>query len=462
MKVKGEASPPPEPEAASEKATWAFVAGLALVGFALRAVHLFEVSPHVDEYSTIWAAQQITRRGLPLLPSGFIYLQGVLFSYLEVPFLYLFGFSEPVARFPSLILSAASIPLAYLLGKRIFSPYVGFLTAALLALSPKAIIWGGRARMYATQGFLVLLALYCLDKGAADGDGRRWRYLFAFSFIGALLSQTVTVLLFPALVLGLLAWKGWRWFLRPSVALPLGLAGLGTVGAVGLNAIGGPMSDAARRPFLDPSLYWGYKSSLSFRWFFWSPPRLLLTALFILGFIYLSREFLRAWSEGWAERAVAFEAQNARLTFLYALFSLTMFQMIFLVGETWRRHRYITMLLPIYFLIAAAVATRGLTALARRAPAEARGWIGKGGRALIAVAAVALFLPGAWAAATQSQPGYDRTFRYLRDHWRPGDAVSTPLPAISGVYLGGCDYYALQQGYEAYLTWRDGLWLDRW
>ncbi len=440
---------------------------LTLAGFILRLVYMLRSSPHVDEYSTIWAAQQIMKRGVPVLPSGFIYLQGLLFTYLDALSLALFGFHqiangaangiEVVARLPSLMVGMASVPLVYRLGRRMFSGHVGLLAAVLLALEPEAIIWSSRARMYALQTFLVLLALFCLQRGLVEDSPRgrysHYLYLFALCFVGALLSQTVTVLLFPALVLGLLAWKGWRWLLKGDVLGPLALAGLGVVAALVLNAIGGPVTNAAERPFIDPSLSWRFKPGFFFREFFWAWPHLPLTVLLMAGFIGLGWGFVRAWRKG---EGAAFAQRKAALTFLYALFGLSMFQMIFLVGESWQRPRYVTMLLPIYFLIAAAVVgelvvklplTKNLRTAAR--------W-------LLFVAAVALFLPGAWATTRQTEAGYDHAFRYLRPRWQPEDLVMTPLPAISGVYLGRCDYYVLQREYESYLLEGENGPLDRW
>jgi 4-amino-4-deoxy-L-arabinose transferase-like glycosyltransferase len=140
------------------------------VGAYFRLTHLTMVSPHVDEYLTVWAAQKIIEHGYPLLPSGFIYLPGVLFSYLDALFIYLFGSSEGVARLPSLLIGLFSVPLIYLLGKRMFSRGVGLLAAALLAFSPEAIVWSGRARMYALQQLAVILALCSFYEGFIGGD----------------------------------------------------------------------------------------------------------------------------------------------------------------------------------------------------------------------------------------------------------------------------------------------------
>jgi len=105
------------------------------------------VSPFVDEYISIWAARKILEQGIPLLAAGTIYDHGLLFSYLDALFLGLLGMSETVARFPTLLVSTLTIPLAFLLGRRLLSPGAGLLAALLLALDPEAIVWGGRARM---------------------------------------------------------------------------------------------------------------------------------------------------------------------------------------------------------------------------------------------------------------------------------------------------------------------------
>ncbi len=261
------------------------------VGACFRLIYLTTVSPHVDEYLTLWAAQKTIEHGYPLLPSGFIYLPGVLFSYLDAIFIYLFGSSEEVARLPSLLIGLSSIPLVYLLGKRMFSRGVGLLAAALLAFSPEAIIWSGRARMYALQQLTVILALFCFYEGFISGDDNRrcsarspdgTRYLFALFFIAALFSQTTTVLLFLPLLLTILVRRGGRWFFKPGVLGPLFLSGVGALATFALNLVAGPLTSASERPFLELSLGWGLKSGFFFRKFFWLRPYLPLTLLFLL------------------------------------------------------------------------------------------------------------------------------------------------------------------------------------
>jgi len=471
-----------------EKSIAVAIVVLMVFGAYFRLSYLTTISPHVDEYATLLAAQKIMEHGYPLLPSGSIYLPGVLFSYLDALFIYLFGFSEEVARLPSLLMGLSSIPLIYLLGKRMFSRGVGLLAAALLTFSPDAIVWSGRARMYALQQLTVILALWCFYEGFIGGDDDRPRYLFTLFFIAALFSQTTTVLLFPPLLLAILVRRGWRWFFKPGVLGPLFLSGVGALATFMLNALAkpltsarsflafwpmfakmniyGPLVSAGGRPFLEPSLGWGLKSGFFFREFFWLFPYLPLTLLFLLGFVYLLKPLLLSSGKQRSRQAADFQGQNATLIFCYVSFSGVMAEVFLLVGETWRRPRYLFLLLPVYFLLAAGTLAGGLAWLGRhlsRWEAWGRRWeMGLVAWLLIAAIVGGYTLPAALAAATQPEPAYDQAFSYVREHWQEGDILVMILPAIGCVYLGDCDYYANQVTYREHLMIVDGVPVDHW
>ncbi len=449
-----------------EKGIAVVIAVLMGVGAYFRLVYLTTVSPHVDEYLTLWAAQRIIEHGYPLLPSGFIYLPGILFSYLDALFIYLFGSSEEVARLPSLLMGLSSIPLIYRLGKRMFSRGVGVLAAALLTFSPEAIIWSGRARMYALQQLAVILTLCCFYKGFIGGDDDRPRYLFALFFFVALFSQTTTVLLFLPLLLAILVRRGWRWFFRLGVLGPLFLSGVGALATFALNLVAGPLTSAGERPFLELSLGWGLKSGFFFREFFWLRPYLPLTLLFLFGFVYLLQPLLPSSNKQLLRRVADFQSQNAALIFCYVTFSGVMAEVFLLVGETWRRPRYLFLLLPLYFLLTAGILARGLAWLGQHLPRwkawQRRGEVGLAAWLLIAVIVGGYTLPAALAATTQPEPAYDRAFSYVKEHWQEGDVLMMILPAIGCVYLGDCDYYANQVTYHEHLMIVDGVPVDNW
>lgn len=81
---------------------------------------------------------------------------------------HIFGSSEISARFPSLLLSVATVYLIYLIGKQLFNKRVGLISALLLSISPLHIYYSQEARMYALAAFAVSLSTYFLIKLASD------------------------------------------------------------------------------------------------------------------------------------------------------------------------------------------------------------------------------------------------------------------------------------------------------
>ena len=74
----------------------------------------------------------------------------------------LFGDAEWWLRIPSLLFGTATVPLVGLIGCRYWSAGSGLLAAALLALSPFHIQWGGDARAYSLQLLLLAGCLWAL------------------------------------------------------------------------------------------------------------------------------------------------------------------------------------------------------------------------------------------------------------------------------------------------------------
>src|SRR5271156_5740022 len=78
-----------------------------------------------------------------------------------------FGGSEFFVRSLSVLFSVASIPVIYLLGRRLFDLRVGLVAAALLALNAYHVQYSQDARSYSLMVFLCLLSslyfLKCLD-----------------------------------------------------------------------------------------------------------------------------------------------------------------------------------------------------------------------------------------------------------------------------------------------------------
>lgn len=494
----------------SVRTTWIALLVVITAGMALRLAFLLLSHLHVDEYSSIWAALQVLDKGIPLLPSGFPYLQGVLFTYLDALFIGLFGFSEWAARLPSLLCSVLTIAAVYAWGRRAFGPWFGLIAASLTALSPDSIVWGGRARMYALQQALFILAMYAFLRGYVEKAQKPgWRWAFAFLFLGALLSQTITILAVPALIICLLVWRG-NWLANKRVLWPLAVVGFGIALAVFLNDLGGPVSDMAERAFMEFSIPWRPKPEYFFREHFWYGPTVTRSLLFIAGFAYLLWSLGRTAFTRRSDRSKASlletQAQMLRcaqndeaevvddsgargrvadspdvnalgvthLLCLYVVVSSVLLAMIFLVGESWQRPRYLLMLQPIIDLLVVGVLWSFYSSLKcfaslrmargrnQNRMAEMAGYRLHILGAAIWLCVTAMFLPAAIGTIGPTEPAYDAAFRHILERWTQEDRVVGPLPSIAATYLGRCDGYMLQNGYDEYLIWQDGQPVDRW
>jgi 4-amino-4-deoxy-L-arabinose transferase-like glycosyltransferase len=156
--------------------------GITAVGFALRVAGM-DQSLYGDERYTY---SIVTGHGLggvwhqvystSITPPLHYYL-----AWLSVQF---GGDKTILVRLPSLLLGTATIPLLYVLAKRIGGTAVGLLAAGLLALSPFAIFYSTEARAYETVVFLVTVSTLALLK-ARDG-GRAWWVVYIIASCAAI------------------------------------------------------------------------------------------------------------------------------------------------------------------------------------------------------------------------------------------------------------------------------------
>lgn len=115
-----------------------------------------------------------------------------------------------LVRLPSLLLGTATIPLLFVLARRIGGNRVGLLAAGLLALSPFAIFYSTEARAYETVVFLVTLSTVALLK-ARDGDGRGWWVVYALSSCAAIWAHYTAAFVLIAGAVWALWTQPWRW-----------------------------------------------------------------------------------------------------------------------------------------------------------------------------------------------------------------------------------------------------------
>ena len=444
---------------------------LTLLGLYFRLTYARTTSPFIDEYTTMWVAQRTIQYGYPVFSTGAIYSQGMLFTYLDALAFELFGFSELVARMPSVILSVISILLLYWVGRKLFSPWVGLIAAALLTFDPQAIIWGGRARNYALLLLMALLSTLFFYKGVIYREDRNYRRLSFLLLLGAVFTHNQASLLLPAYLLLALLRRGWRWFLRITVMAEHLLLIAGMAVSVELYRRMRPpgwTEVGEGRPPLGFSLNI-LKAIRRYKPFFVGPDHLpivgFLTLLVILGLFYL----YLAWRR--QGRAItAFVGEEGSLLFLYVLFGILMLEMVFVVNERRWSYRYLFMLSPHFFLMASATLTKCLNLLAphgRRLISQIRPPLPRRAYAPIlsglAVAFIGvLCFPTAKSAAQSQEPGYDLGFQYLKRHWREGDKVMTFTPSPCMLYLGKCDYVAVELDFHSYATKEGPYWIEAW
>ena len=422
------------------------------LGFALRAHYILGAEPFVDEPTTLLVAQAIARSGVPVLPSGLFYGNDLPFSYVAGGLVALLGPHLEVIRWFSLAVSLATLALVYQAGYRLFSPWTGWWAALLLALSPEAIVWGGRARAYAFLGWLVLLAIWLFSIGLETDRPlpRRLGWLF---LILAIFVHPEAILLWPAIVLGAGLLRGWRWWFQPGHLLEGFLGAAGCMARYGLQlalargSISGLETMTGSRPPVEPGGDW-FSRLEELAPFFLDAHRLPWTVLSIMALLCVAWTIMRKG-----------ETRESRIVlFLSICLWLPPLEMSLLLGSTYQSPRYLTMLLP----ISALVAGYGLEWLVTRLkPLLPSGW-GLALSSLVSVALITGFWPGAVRAANTQEKGFRSAFEYVRQHWEPGDRVATVAPAYSQLVLGQSHFFTLGTGYEEFVYQQEGQWVDRW
>lgn len=135
----------------------------------------------IDEIFTINASHSILKYGIPMLESGYLYLNNILPVYINALSLIIFEFSafEPfVIRVPFILISSF-VPVAlYVLVNKIFNDKgISLLVALLSVMSYSDIARSGQIRGYGIALLLTIVALYYLYLYVYDERGNRWHIL---------------------------------------------------------------------------------------------------------------------------------------------------------------------------------------------------------------------------------------------------------------------------------------------
>lgn len=139
-----------------------------------------------------------------------------LYYLLLKAWMQIFGNSEIAARSLSVLFGVLTIATTYKIGQKLFSKYVGYVSALLLAFSPLHIYYSQEARMYSMETFLATLLVWCFVEN-------RWAF---FTITGAFLVYTDYL---PGLIFIPLFYAAWTQKKTKEFMLSLGVIALATL-----------------------------------------------------------------------------------------------------------------------------------------------------------------------------------------------------------------------------------------
>ena len=174
------------------------------IGAVLRLWRIAELpaEPGVDLPLIVLAARQVLEREWPIFSTLHPGREG-LYIYMAAGYGRLFGISYPALRSMSALIGVATIPLLYLLGKRLFSRPVGLVAALLLAVSRWHIILSRTGLRFILMPLFTLLLLLALER--ALHSKRPWPWIWTGLVLGWGFHTYNAWMVMPALVVGGLA-----------------------------------------------------------------------------------------------------------------------------------------------------------------------------------------------------------------------------------------------------------------
>lgn len=467
----------------TREAVW--LVAILLIALVLRLAYAGYSHPFFDEYVTILAVRMILQSGLPMLPSGLFYEHGLLFSYLDVPWVGLARWVENYsdnalflsARLPSMLIGVVTVWLVYWVGRHWFSARVGLIAATLLALAPQAVVWDGRARMYSLAQLLAVGLAVLVYQGSCGTGNRRLRWLALVVLMALLLTHFGALILVPPLVLGAVL-VGWLtrppdvrpWFLQLGVLAEVFALGAVLVLAVLVKRVGQPLgatplgdmeaADLTRELFNTVTYQAGLVLDLGSAVKFLArefgvPHHLWLSVVAVWGGVAMFVLWLyRHKRDAWRSKV------SCRVLYLWVISAIPIVEMITLL-EPWRRNpRYLIMILPWFYLVAAMGWEMALRLLTERHERGAGyrmlhmgGWVTVAALMLLQARGIWLDL---WVAFCTPEPAYEQAFAYVRDAWQDGDALITMNTPGAALLAGYVDYFAAQEDAEQFLL-RSGV-----
>jgi mannosyltransferase len=180
---------------------------IVLLAFALRIIRLdFQPLWWDEGYSVFFA----TRDFWTMIERTAIDIHPPLYYAILQLWLNLFGTSDVALRLLSVVIGTATIPLLYILARKLFTDHrIALVAAFLLAISPFHIYYSQEVRMYGLVTLLGLASIHLCVQLLAMTPGTRASASTAFSFIlvttAALYTQYYAAFILSAEILLILA-----------------------------------------------------------------------------------------------------------------------------------------------------------------------------------------------------------------------------------------------------------------
>ena len=175
-----------------------------IVAAWLRLSHLGSKSLWLDEGATVALARASWQHFAWVWWHGEANLQTVYFLLMRA--WVHGGLSEAWLRLPSALFGIASVPLMYIVARRLAPAGTALASAALLAFSPAHVYYSHEARSYTLTIFLVLLSSYFFVRAVEEGRRRDWVLWTVFGIL-AFYSHDFAALVLAAQVCSLLFHK---------------------------------------------------------------------------------------------------------------------------------------------------------------------------------------------------------------------------------------------------------------
>ncbi len=201
--------------------------GILFLGFLLRAFQFPGNPPglYFDEATAGYDAFSLLRTGADRwgLPFPVYFVdwgngQNVLYSYLSIPFLSLFGLSQFSLRLLSLFLGILALPLMYATVKRRLGEEAALVATAVLAILPWHILASHWALDSNILPFFLLLGIYTMTRALSRGASRGWIAFALMPWGLALYAYVMSFIVLPILLALILLfywktilenWKAW-------------------------------------------------------------------------------------------------------------------------------------------------------------------------------------------------------------------------------------------------------------